>query len=251
MSYTSTHLLCDQTLAQTMRMAITFSNCTVCKRLCSGFKYVCESCDVEIDVRCCSIREPFTHESHRHQLFLTCPEAKLCGACNKSASTVLNCVVCEFALGFDCATLPHKVKHKCDTHFLSVCFGEETSGQYWCEVCETRVDPNQRFYTCEDCRTTLHINCVIGEFTFWRPGLMSVSLYQATVLPNVFASRPCCHMCLSRCEDTSGVIYISDKYLCSSKCLEKFIRIRITLSKSPTLDMPLFGQLFRSEQEPN
>uniref|UniRef100_A0A1J3F285 Phorbol-ester/DAG-type domain-containing protein n=2 Tax=Noccaea caerulescens TaxID=107243 RepID=A0A1J3F285_NOCCA len=227
-----------------------FFNCTVCKRLCSGFKYVCECCDVEIDVRCCSIREPFIHESHRHQLFLTCSEAKLCGACNKNASTVLNCVDCEFALGFDCATLPHKVKHKCDTHFLSVCFGEETSGQYWCEVCETRVDPNKRFYTCEDCSTTLHINCVIGEFTFWRPGLMSVSLYQATVLPNVFASRPCCHMCLSRCEDTSGVIYISDKYLCSSKCLEKFIGIRITLSKSPTLEMPLFGQLFRSEQEP-
>ncbi|XP_056845401.1 uncharacterized protein LOC108806504 isoform X4 [Raphanus sativus] len=197
-------------------------HCTVCKRLCSGFKYVCSKpCDVQIDVRCTSVREPFIHESHpQHQLFFTSPEAKYCGACGANASTVLNCVDCGFALGYDCATLPNKVKHKCDRHFLSVCYGEEASGQYWCEACERKVNPSTRFYTCEDCSSTLHIKCVIGEFTFWRPGKMAISRYEVAIVPNVFASRPYCYMCQSRCEDTTGVIYISGEYICSSRCLQ-------------------------------
>ncbi|XP_024004133.1 uncharacterized protein LOC18026538 [Eutrema salsugineum] len=222
--------------------------CTVCQRLCSGFKYVCLDCNVEIDVRCCSIREPFIHESHpQHRLFYTSPESKLCGACNETASTVLTCVDCDFSLGFDCATLPNKVKHKCDTHFLSVCFGEKTSKEYWCEACETEVNPSTRFYTCEDCSSTLHIDCVIGEFTFWRPGYIAISHYEVEVVPNVSASRPYCRVCFCRCQDTSGIIHISGKYICSSKCLENNFRFSITLSKSPTLKMPLFGELFRLE----
>ncbi|KFK40134.1 hypothetical protein AALP_AA3G335100 [Arabis alpina] len=226
-------------------------HCTVCKRLCSGFKYVCIRCNVEIDVRCCKIREPFIHESHpHHSLFLTSPEAKVCGACNENAPSVLSCVDCEFALGFDCATLPHKVKHKCDTHFLFLCFGEKTSGQYWCEACETKVNPNKRFYTCEDCSTTLHINCVIGEFTFWRPGNMAVSSrYEATIVPNDSATRPNCYMCFCRCEDTSGIIYIQKNYICSVRCLESFLSFRSTFSESPIMGVPLFRHIFQRKPE--
>lgn len=133
--------------------------------------------------------------------------------------------------------MPSKVKHKCDTHFLSVCFGEKASGQYWCEVCEKQLNSNTRFYTCEDCSSTLHIDCVIGNFTFWRPGYMSISEYQVRVVPNVFASRPHCHICFSRCEDTSGIIYISEKYICSSKCLESLFRFSLTFTKCLNLDM--------------
>ncbi|CAF1820106.1 uncharacterized protein LOC111205053 [Brassica napus] len=223
-------------------------NCTVCQRLCSGFKYVCsKSCDVQIDVRCCSIRELFVHESHpQHPLFLTSSEPIDCGACNEIASPVLNCVDCGFSLGYDCATLPNKVKHKCDTHFLSVCYGEETSGEYWCEACERKVNPSTRFYTCEDCSSTLHITCVIGEFTFWRPGKMAISRHEVAIIPNDFASRPYCYMCRSRCEDTSGIIYISEKHICSSKCLEVYIKFDLTFSKLETVEMALHNlELFR------
>ncbi|CAN6825707.1 unnamed protein product [Brassica oleracea] len=183
-------------------------NCTACQQLCSGFKYVCsKSCDVQIDVRCTSVKEPFNHGSHpHHKLYLTSSEAKFCDACGVKTSTVLNCVDCGFALGYDCATLPNKVKHKCDRHFLSVCYGEEASGKYWCEACEGEVHPSRRFYTCEDCSSTLHIKCVIGEFTFWRPGTMAISRYEAEVIPNDFPSRPYCCMCQLRCEDTTDTV---------------------------------------------
>ncbi|CAF1820172.1 unnamed protein product [Brassica oleracea] len=216
-------------------------NCTACQQLCSGFKYVCsKSCDVQIDVRCTSVKEPFNHGSHpHHKLYLTSSEAKFCGACGVKTSTVLNCVDCRFALGYDCATLPNKVKHKCDRHFLSVCYGEEASGKYWCEACEGEVQPSRRFYTCEDCSSTLHIKCVIGEFTFWRPGTMAISRFEAEVIPNDFPSRPYCCMCQLRCEDTTGIIYISGKYICSSTCLKKFVGRNITHSKSPSLEQML------------
>ncbi|CAN7076761.1 unnamed protein product [Brassica oleracea var. botrytis] len=191
-----------------------------------------------------------THESHpQHPLFLTSSEPIDCGACNEIASPVLNCVDCGFSLGYDCATLPNKVKHKCDTHFLSVCYGEETSGEYWCEACEAcerKVNPSTRFYTCEDCSSTLHITCVIGEFTFWRPGKMAISRHEVAIIPNDFASRPYCYMCRSRCEDTSGIIYISEKHICSSKCLEVYIKFDLTFSKLETVEMALHNlELFR------
>ncbi|CDY27938.1 BnaCnng05230D [Brassica napus] len=198
-------------------------NCTVCQRLCSGFKYVCsKSCDVQIDVRCCSIRELFVHESHpQHPLFLTSSEPIDCGACNEIASPVLNCVDCGFSLGYDCATLPNK-------------------------ACERKVNPSTRFYTCEDCSSTLHITCVIGEFTFWRPGKMAISRHEVAIIPNDFASRPYCYMCRSRCEDTSGIIYISEKHICSSKCLEVYIKFDLTFSKLETVEMALHNlELFR------
>ncbi|XP_023641941.1 uncharacterized protein LOC17891160 [Capsella rubella] len=77
-----------------------------------------------------------------HPLYLTLEESKSCVACGLHSPNVLSCIVCDFALDINCATLPAKVKHRCDDHFLSLCLGGNNgTGELWCDICETKTDP--------------------------------------------------------------------------------------------------------------
>jgi len=51
------------------------------------------------------------------------------------------------------------VRYKHDKHILTLSYGKETSTMtYWCEVCEEKVNPKDRFYMCDDyCCVTLHM----------------------------------------------------------------------------------------------
>ncbi|CAN6869408.1 unnamed protein product [Brassica oleracea] len=42
--------------------------------------------------------------------------------------------------------------------------------KYWCEACETKLDPKGGFYTCKDCGVILHISCVFRDFSYIMPG---------------------------------------------------------------------------------
>ena len=93
----------------------------------------------------------------------------------------------------ECATLPRKIKHRCDDHFLSLHHGaENSSGQLWCDICEGKTDPSVWFYGCDDCGNTLHINCVLGDMYYFKPG-------KAEVVANVGMTRPFCVVCGKRC----------------------------------------------------
>ncbi|VYS49385.1 unnamed protein product [Arabidopsis thaliana] len=176
--------------------------CSYCLQFFDGFRYECKSsgrCNgfFSLDMRCGSISEPFHHELHPHPLYRTSAERKTCGACGKDSEYVLSCIVCEFALGMECATLPRKVKHRCDDHFLSLHHGaENSSGQLWCDICEGKTDPSVWFYGCDDCGNTLHINCVLGDMYYFKPG----NRYgKAEVVANVGMTRPFCVVCGKRC----------------------------------------------------
>ncbi|KAL0712041.1 hypothetical protein Bca4012_019019 [Brassica carinata] len=149
--------------------------CTYCLHFFDGFRYscvspYCENSKLLLDLDCSTIREPFHHELHPHPLFRTSREHKTCGACGKDSEYVLSCTVCEFALGMECATLPRKVKHRCDDHDLSLHHGAgHSNGQLWCDICEGKTDPSVWFYGCDECGVTLHIKCVIGDMYNFKP----------------------------------------------------------------------------------
>ncbi|CAH2051579.1 unnamed protein product [Thlaspi arvense] len=134
--------------------------CLTCTRLCvAGFFYECgkKECYFKLHVQCATVSEPLVHESHMHPLFLTSKpgEYRQCCVCKLYSSThtreTFNCIECDFALCFNCATLPHKVRYKHDKHMLSLSYGEETASTltYWCELCEKRLNINERFYKCD------------------------------------------------------------------------------------------------------
>lgn len=174
--------------------------CSACTEFSSGFSYV--GCGIQLDVRCGSISEPFVHQGHPHPLFFTLPDPKTCMSCGHNYSKVLNCIQCDFALCFPCAALPYIVRNqKYDRHPITISFGEKASGIYWCDICETQLNPNIYFYTCEDCASTFHIGCVhLRGFMHVKPGhKLAYVGYGFELISGNRINRPHCSSCYKLC----------------------------------------------------
>ncbi|XP_039040682.1 uncharacterized protein LOC120179016 [Hibiscus syriacus] len=97
-----------------------------------------------------------------------------CSCCDKDASSVIayRCKDCTFALHWRCATLPQTAWHKCDKHSLTLAYRDRDDYplRRYCDICEEERDPRQWFYCCETCDNTMHIECVLGKYSFIRAG---------------------------------------------------------------------------------
>jgi len=115
------------------------------------------------------------------------------------------------------------MRHRYDDHPLFLSYGEMgVDGKYWCEACETKLNPEKWFYTCNECGITLHISCVIDTYAYCMPGTLRWS--KGTFVSNRSICRPLCCVCNSRCKlpfirtlPEDG----ADLYFCSLECENK------------------------------
>ncbi|XP_018456222.1 uncharacterized protein LOC108827344 isoform X1 [Raphanus sativus] len=216
--------------------------------------YRCEQCDFILHETCANLpmkkRLPF----HNMQFKLYAPDMdsykafkcyacktmfsgfsstelfRSCGACQRGRMlpTKLACGDCDdFALDFRCFNLPRVVKHKEDEPPLSLCYGEDPNGKYWCDICEGETNPKDWFYTCPDSGFTLHVQCVLGDFSFLMPRrITEYPKYRCKfeVVPNNHCSRPFCAGCQSRCIGPFFLKIYNPKiiYICSKGCFRTF-----------------------------
>jgi hypothetical protein len=143
--------------------------CEACQRHKSGFAYRCGTCHFDFDLQCCSIPETLKHEGHQHPLFLAVNfNRRRCHVCNLTSDNkpcVLVCTYCDFALGFECATLPLEARHKDDDHLLKLTYSVELyCAEYYCLICKKERDPKRWFYYCAQCDFPAHSHCVLGEY---------------------------------------------------------------------------------------
>ncbi|AAG50851.1 hypothetical protein [Arabidopsis thaliana] len=208
--------------------------CIGCGRIGCGFFYKCDEKDCDeflLDVRCASLPDPFVHDCHPHDhpLFfnLTKGNCMGCGSDNCS-SYFLECIKCKSFLGIKCATLPCEAHYIHDRHPITLCYGEEdtTSGQYWCEICELKLDPKTWFYSCDFCKITLHVNCLLGEDIYLKPcHIFKVGLYykEVEIARNDGNSRLFCYTCELRCGQTLVFKYIGGcKSFCTLRCIGNY-----------------------------
>ncbi|KAH0941222.1 LOW QUALITY PROTEIN: hypothetical protein HID58_000859 [Brassica napus] len=165
--------------------------CTICAYpIFSTLFYDCMVCDYFIiHQKCADLPKKKIDSFYKMSMTLvsnSC-ELNLCDACQNYFEDV------------KCSILPKLVEHKNDKdHFLTLCYGEKTRDQYWCEVCEEDLNPEKWFYSCDQCGVTLHIKCTFGDFIWINPGGEAESIYM--VIPNNYTSRPVCNGCDSRCQ---------------------------------------------------
>lgn len=201
--------------------------CNGCGQLGCGFIYECtkDDCGFVLDVRCASVSDPCIHDCHPHPLFinLTSGECMRCKSISNS-SFFLECVKCESFLCLTCANVPRVTHYKYDSHQLTLCYGEEEAKnlKYWCEICETKLDSKIWFYTCDCCRVTLHVTCLLGLNMYLKP-LVTIRNYndvdeEMEIVRNRGSSRPVCDHCARRCVD-SLVFKWSDRKFCSLDCM--------------------------------
>ncbi|XP_059462655.1 uncharacterized protein LOC132191580 [Corylus avellana] len=117
--------------------------------------------------------ETLKHEGHQHSLFLSIISNKNCNVCDHvfEDNGVFICNDCDFALGFECATLPLIAWHKYDEHLLALTYvAEEDSKEYYCLICEEERDLNHWFYYCAKCDFPAHRECVLGAYPYIKFG---------------------------------------------------------------------------------
>ncbi|CAN6851200.1 unnamed protein product, partial [Brassica oleracea] len=180
--------------------------CGYCQRCLYGFRYVCSKGDesISIDVRCAAISEPFVQQCHPHPLFLSNELGKYrpCSICKKEKVQTLNCIECSFFLCFYCATLPYKVRYEHGEHFLTLSYKENESLN-WCEICEEIMDSTIWLYTCHECGTVFHIQCLLGKCPPYVKPAQNLLLddEKINIIPNNRLTRPICNGCGRRCQD--------------------------------------------------
>ncbi|EOA33653.1 hypothetical protein CARUB_v10019827mg [Capsella rubella] len=201
------------TLKVASRYEHDFFCCDACDRICAGFVYECHvgECTFDLDVRCASTSEPFAFQGHKHLLFLALhPDVKpVCEVCEVECHKQFNCIKCDFIVCIKCATLPYKARYKHDKHFLTILWGEEVCEKDWCEICERNLRDTDTtlFYWCNDCCTTLHIDCLFDDEPYVKPGLLlRADGKDIKVLGKRNLSRPLCDSCQYPCQ---GRIYMT------------------------------------------
>lgn len=208
----------------------------------SGFKYKCREigCNDEepfqLDINCILIPECFTHKSHaEHPLFISLSYNNnnnnkiICQGCKMGVRGYhLQCTLCEFAICYKCATIPNGICYNFDEHPLSLCYGESgVDDTYWCELCEKILDPTEWFYTNRERCTTIHHECLFGEYVYMKSGhTFNYYRHKVEVIGNGSSSRPMCPNCHRRSPaPVYFKVYILDGYatdgFCSFYCIRQ------------------------------
>lgn len=230
------------TLKVKMNINEGFFTCSVCKQYHCGFMYKCRYCGTfKMDAKCASFTEPFKHITHRCPLYLRLENhgyntsSYLCCGCHKKYPTIVaTCTTCEdFSFDFKCLNLPPVVRFKYDIHPLYLYFDTEHNKKQllekrqesysWCDVCEEEIHENLLFYICFDCRISLHVKCILGNYPYMKPGHnIKVEDLNIQIASNTGACRPMCHKCHSLCRDKL-VFKEEDLCFCSLTCIRYYL----------------------------
>ncbi|KAF3555289.1 hypothetical protein F2Q69_00011307 [Brassica cretica] len=229
-----------------------FFTCSACKQDSCGFMYQCcqEECGFKIDVKCASFTDPFKHKPHKCPLYLRLEDlgnrkSYLCCGCHEYSTTVATCIKCkDSSFDFKCLNLPPVIRCKYDIHPLTLYFdrkryekqqlekfwksnflgwGRDRLPYSWCDVCEEEVHEYLLFYICFDCRTTIHVKCILGSYPYMKPShKIKVNGLKIQIASNTGSSRPICHTCHSLCRDKL-VFKENGLCFCSLMCIHSTV----------------------------
>ncbi|KAK5826567.1 hypothetical protein PVK06_021492 [Gossypium arboreum] len=121
-------------------------------------------------IRCAKVADIIKCEGHQHFLFYDFKCNEKCNGCGTDNDIgAFRCGKCKFTLGFGCLTLPHSALHKIDQHMLNLTYHDDREQSY-CDICEQERDPRFWYYSCSNCDTSAHTECVLGQFPFLKDG---------------------------------------------------------------------------------
>ncbi|KAK2994064.1 hypothetical protein RJ640_010693 [Escallonia rubra] len=143
--------------------SISLFSCDLCTTYCNGFRYRCELCNFDLDLRCASVPDTIEHEAHRHPL-VPAASGVHCSACRKYCGHVTyGCDNCGFYLAAFCAMFPRTATHYYDAHPLSLVYPPfpDHPDEFYCEMCQDEIAPNLWLYHCRDCNQSFHPRCLL------------------------------------------------------------------------------------------
>ncbi|KAL3506100.1 hypothetical protein ACH5RR_031482 [Cinchona calisaya] len=146
--------------------------CNKCKNPCSGFTYHCESCSFNLHIQCSIEEYSLNLEVHKqHPLtFSAWPpngfESFLCNMCGECGfGFCFFCKICQFVIHVECSLLPSKVKYgyyQRTCNLIRVQSIEDGTGEFYCSICEKRVNEKGSIYYCADSEYIGHLGCMVS-----------------------------------------------------------------------------------------
>ncbi|XP_057468354.1 uncharacterized protein LOC130757598 [Actinidia eriantha] len=137
--------------------------CECCHKECNGFSFNCAKCYFYLDVKCAILSGPIKHKGHKHRVTLTeLTNLTCCSTCSLLLKGLaFKCDICDFIMRKDCAMLPPSLKHRYDKHpFILTYYPlQDHPDDYYCEICESEVNPKTWFYHCVECDQSIHVRC--------------------------------------------------------------------------------------------
>ncbi|KAJ0680061.1 putative chromatin regulator PHD family [Helianthus annuus] len=142
--------------------------CDVCQLHCNGFAYCCMDCNgFIVDAECAFLPKEITHTIHPNHLLSRVYDDDLgyrCRMCeNFFQGNSFHCHTCnDFRLHAKCALfIPETTRNKCDKHPMKLSYIpiENHKSDYFCEVCERKLNPERPFYHCHECMQSMHTAC--------------------------------------------------------------------------------------------
>ncbi|GMI65191.1 hypothetical protein like AT2G21850 [Hibiscus trionum] len=150
----------------------TNDKCGACKGKFKGIAWACFACGFSLHYSCATykIRKVIHGCAAGHCLLhlgkgFFGEESPLCIECDEACeNTLYGCLDCNFYIHLECIPLPSVVKHKRHLHPLVLTtVTEDDTGEYYCDKCETKRNPEHEVYHCKECNYISHIDCVISE----------------------------------------------------------------------------------------
>ncbi|XP_074368418.1 uncharacterized protein LOC141708606 [Apium graveolens] len=142
-----------------------FVSCEVCGYFTNGFYYHCDTCDINIDIRCIFLPTRIKHRSHKNHTLVQRPfsnsvccvvKIRITFGVEYAYETCSN-----FQINILSAFYPSRMKHKYEIHPLTLrhppFFYE---GVFYCEICEEQVNNQLWLYHCGECDHSFHCDCL-------------------------------------------------------------------------------------------
>ncbi|KAK3006437.1 hypothetical protein RJ639_015482 [Escallonia herrerae] len=208
--------------------------CNLCETYCNGFRYRCELCEFDLDLRCASVTDTIEHEAHRHPLVPTRSGDHHCSACREYCGFVTyGCDSCGFYLEAFCAMFPRTATHYYDAHLLSLVYPPfpDHPDEFYCEKCQDEIAPNLWLYHCRDCNQSFHPACLLPGHRFLniKSGGTCVVAKDMHKHPKLKLQKYLQGVRVSKCEcsvcgiDESAMLACTEcDFLMCLRCLEKY-----------------------------
>ncbi|XP_047963673.1 uncharacterized protein LOC125208141 [Salvia hispanica] len=131
-----------------------YQNCSVCEYDMNGLFYACVRCDFKVDVKCACMPDTIHHTAHPKHLL----------KCSSNS--------CDFIVHLRCVLLPASVtSSRWDKHHqLPLTYNATLNrpGDFYCDQCETQMNPKRWMYHCRHCDISFHPDCFKTTSGKWR-----------------------------------------------------------------------------------
>ncbi|XP_047962168.1 uncharacterized protein LOC125207001 [Salvia hispanica] len=226
-----------------------WKECSVCEYVTNGLFYTCTNCSFKVNIQCACMPDTIHHAAHPRHLLKHVTQSVLRRDINRRR---LSCAAgcdyyiddydcyrcsnnsCDFIVHVRCALLPVSVSsRRWDEHhplLLTYNATQNHPGDFYCDQCETGMNPRSWMYHCRACDISFHPKCfptTSGEFRNKKLGQKYVNdaVHQHPLTFQLLTTKRCCDICgRGKLEQEGFYCAFCNFFICYYYCSTVLIR---------------------------